>query len=429
MARIIVAATPIPGHVAPLRRIAIDLARRGHDIVFITGSLFRDGIEHAGLRFAGLSGIADYPLSRQAQVHEGRRAISPGPTQLNYDFIHVFYEPVPDQHETVQRVLAEAPNTPTVIMTDQSFMGHWPTRLGGPGLQADAYIGIGVVPLSLNSTDTAPFGLGLPPDTTSPGRARNIEQNHMVEAMFAESTDVLMKLFKAKGVTADIPFPMDAIVSWPDQFLQLAIPGVEYPRSDAPPGLRFVGSLPPEPRVPGSLPQWWDDVTAANRVILVTQGTVANRDLTQLIQPALRALSRLDTLVIATTGRADGTVPDIPPNARVADFVPYSALLPHVDVMVTNGGYGGCLQALAAGIPLVIAGQSEDKIEVSARLAWTGAAINLATDTPGPEAIRAAVSAVDSDPGYRRHARRLQAESACHDPLGEIAYAVESVIG
>lgn len=428
MARIIVAATPIPGHVAPLRRIAVDLASRGHDIVFISGSLFRGDIERAGLRFASLSGIADYPPARQAEVLEGRRDIPPGPAQLNYDFTHVFYEPIPDQHDAVQRVLAEAPGTPTLIMTDQSFMGHWPVRLGAPGLRPDAYIGIGVVPLSLNSADTAPFGLGLPPDGTPEGRARNLEQNRMVEAMFSESTDVLKKIFVEMGASANIPFPMDAIVSLPDRFLQLAIPGVEYPRSDAPAGLSFVGSLPPEPAAPGSLPVWWDDVTAADRVILVTQGTLANWDLSQLVHPALHALAQLDALVVATTGRPDATVPDVPANARVAGFLPYSALLPHADIMITNGGYGGCLQALSAGVPLIIAGQTEDKVEVAARLAWTGAAVNLATDTPVPAAIRAAVTSIDNDPSYRRHAQRLQAESAQLNPFAEIAHTVESIM-
>lgn len=131
--------------------------------------------------------------------------------------------------------------------------------------------------------------------------------------------------------------------------------------------------------------------------------------------------------MVATTGGTGTAGLDIPPNARVAGFVPYSALLPHVDVMVTNGGYGGCLQALSAGIPLVIAGQSEDKIEVAARLAWTGAAVNLATDTPDPAAIRAALAAIDSNPAFRQNARRLQDESARYDPFAEASYAVDSL--
>jgi len=59
--------------------------------------------------------------------------------------------------------------------------------------------------------------------------------------------------------------------------------------------------------------------------------------------------------------------------------------------MVTNGGYGGTQQALAHGIPLVIAGTTEDKPDVAARVAWAGVGINLKTDAPTPEQVRAAV--------------------------------------
>ena len=45
----------------------------------------------------------------------------------------------------------------------------------------------------------------------------------------------------------------------------------------------------------------------------------------------------------------------VPANARVAGFLPYADAAPAVDVMVTNGGWGGTLAALSHGIPLVIA--------------------------------------------------------------------------
>jgi MGT family glycosyltransferase len=250
----------------------------------------------------------------------------------------------------------------------------------------------------------------------------------MVEGMFAKSTGVLTGILKGLGTTDEMPFPMNAIVSLPDRFLQLAIAGVEYPRSDLPPGVRFIGALPAEPAAEGSLPTWWDDVLDADKVVLVTQGTLANRDLSQLIEPTMRALSDLDALVVVTTGRGDTAFEKVPDNVRITDFVPYSALLPHADIMVTNGGYGACLQALAHGVPLVIAGQSEDKVEVSARLAWTGAAVNLATDTPTEADIRMAVDSVMNDPGYDRHAKALRAESEQHDPFDEIARAIGEVL-
>ena len=79
----------------------------------------------------------------------------------------------------------------------------------------------------------------------------------------------------------------------------------------------------------------------------------------------------------------------LPMNTFVADYIPHDLLLPKVDVMVTNGGYGAVQRALSTGVPLVVAGNTEDKPEVAARVAWTGAGINLRTGTPTAGAVRA----------------------------------------
>lgn len=426
MTRILAAAAPVPSHAGAIRRIAADLANRGHDVTFLSGSRFREQAERAGLRFAALEGIAAHPAWREAEILAGRAGLAAGPEVLNYEFTELFYKPIADQHGTLQRLLAEKPGVPTVIIADQSFMGHWPVRLGAPGIEPAACIGVGVVPLALNSIDTAPFGFGLPPDSSDDGRLRNSAQNRMAEELFTTSTDTLKQILKDLGATSEIPFPMDAIVTLPDLFLDLAPAEVEYPRSDLPAGVRFVGPLPVEP-ASGPLPPWWDDVRDASRVLLVTQGSVANRDLSQLVEPALRALADTDALVVATTRRDDAVIEGVPANARVASFVPYADMLPRTDVLITNGGYGASLEALAHGIPLVIAGQSEDKIEVAARLAWTGAAVNLATDTPADADISAAVDTVTRDPAYRANAKRLQAAIQQYSAFDAIAEAVADV--
>jgi UDP:flavonoid glycosyltransferase YjiC (YdhE family) len=58
--------------------------------------------------------------------------------------------------------------------------------------------------------------------------------------------------------------------------------------------------------------------------------------------------------------------------------------------MVTNGGYGGIQFALAHGVPLVVAGETEEKPDIAARVAWSGAG-NLKTGTPSADAVKAAV--------------------------------------
>ncbi len=91
-----------------------------------------------------------------------------------------------------------------------------------------------------------------------------------------------------------------------------------------------------------------------------------------------------------------------PANVRVEAFVPYDALMDRLDVLITNGGYGGVQFALAHGVPLIVAGDTEQKPEIAARVAWTGAGINLRIGTPTANAVGVAVDAVINDDSYRR---------------------------
>jgi len=52
-------------------------------------------------------------------------------------------------------------------------------------------------------------------------------------------------------------------------------------------------------------------------------------------------------------------------------------------------------------VPLVTAGLTEDKIEVTARVAWSGVGIDLHTDRPTPEQVRDAVRRVLAEPSFR----------------------------
>ncbi|MGZ8747181.1 MAG: glycosyltransferase [Mycobacterium sp.] len=91
-----------------------------------------------------------------------------------------------------------------------------------------------------------------------------------------------------------------------------------------------------------SLPEWWPDLDGNRPVIHVTQGTVANTDYGQAIEPTLHALADEDVLVtVATGGRPVESLPPLPANARAAVFLPYDELLPRTSIFVTNGGYGG----------------------------------------------------------------------------------------
>jgi UDP:flavonoid glycosyltransferase YjiC (YdhE family) len=176
----------------------------------------------------------------------------------------------------------------------------------------------------------------------------------------------------------------------------------------APATLTFAGPLlDAAPRF--ELPAWWTDLNSGRRVVHVTQGTLDNADLSKVIQPTVAALADQDLLVVvATGGRPVSELRmALPDNVRVAEMLPYAELLPKIDAMVTNGGYGGVQMALAHGLPLIVAGAREDKPEVAARVAWSGSGVNLRVERPVPDVIGEAVSDVLTKPGYRGNARRL----------------------
>jgi UDP:flavonoid glycosyltransferase YjiC (YdhE family) len=177
-------------------------------------------------------------------------------------------------------------------------------------------------------------------------------------------------------------------------------------------------------------PAWWHDLDSRLPVVVVTQGTVQNTDLGQLIGPTLTALAQEAVTAIATTGGAPlSAIPVIvPDNARATTFVPFDRLLPRAAVVVTNGGYGAVSHALSLGLPLVVAGDSEEKPEVAARVAWKKVGINLGTGRPSAQQIQAAVRTVLADPQYRKNAQALRDDFARHNALDTIADLIEAVV-
>jgi UDP:flavonoid glycosyltransferase YjiC (YdhE family) len=145
--------------------------------------------------------------------------------------------------------------------------------------------------------------------------------------------------------------------------------------------------------------------------------SVANANLAQLIGATLAGLAdEPDVLVVLTTGgRPVEALGPVPVNARVATFLPYGWLMPKLDLLITNGGYGSVIHALSLGVPLVVAGTTEDKREVSARVTWSGTGISLNTDSPSSHQVREAARQALDTPMFTANARARAREFTEYD--------------
>src|ERR1700730_11854086 len=427
MARFLIAATSVPGHVFPLLAVSQHLVSRGHEVVVYTGSVFRERVEATGARFVAFRPEIDIDYRQLDERFPERRKIASGPAQLCFGLKHIFADAIPHQSAGIRDIRRELPVD--AIIADTMFCGTFPLLLGSPEKRVPV-VALGITALALSSADTAFFGTALPPALTPQDRARNVAMNsHLQQAIFGDVQRYFDDILVKHGSRHLPAFLFDSMIRLPDLYLQLTARGFEYARSDMPDSIRFVGPLLSPPSTGFRPPLWWDEVDKAGSLVLVTQGTLANDDLGQLIGPTLTALANEDLTVIASTGGppVESIPAALPPNARATTFLPFDHRLPKVSVMVTNGGYGAVNHALSRGVPLVIAGDSEEKPEIAARVAWAGAGINLGTGRPSALQIRNAVRTVLTKPHYRERAQALRAAFARHNAPDEIAELVEDL--
>jgi MGT family glycosyltransferase len=424
---ILFASTPATGHINPLLAIVRMLRAEGHEITFLTGSVFRDRIENSGARFVSLPPGADFDGRDILSVAPELKDIPPGLEWFRVAIERFFLDHLPAQHQGLLQ--AAQASQADVIVGDDMFFGVLPMLLGSRSKRPPVVL-CGTSFLHLGREDGAPNFLGLPPATTEEQRHQYADiAREYDEAVDQPSLLSLNKILNALGV-CPVSVPLfHSVVELADAHMQLSVPRFEFPRQIQP-SVHFVGT---PPIVPGQapLPPWAHELNGPRKVVLVTQGTVANHNFGLLIAPTLAALANEpDVLVVATTGgRPVDAIPGaVPSNARVASFLPFEWLLPRVDVFVTNGGYGSVNQAMSFGIPLVTAGMTEDKADVNARVAWSGVGLNLATNEPTQEALRAAVRTVLDRPAYRMRASQMADEFARIDTRFEILSIIRHVV-
>lgn len=402
--RIIFATTPADGHTVPALPIARALIERGHSVRWYAGSRYADRIRAIGAEYLPMSDH-DFSLVGLDEYFPERATLS-GVAKLKFDMTVGFSQPARTHLADLLAALAAEPAD--LIVGDTGFIaGPMLTELGGPPFAA-----FGVSVVGFPGRDVPPFGLGLRPTSSALGSLRNQLLHTLVRrTLFAGMTRAVNQIRADFGLPARDEIVFEYMLH-ASLYLQLGARGFEYPRRDQPDHVRFVGPVRPQPIEGWTEPAWWPDLASGKPVVVLNQGTVAT-DPTELLLPGLAALADEDVLVVAVTGGRDPReLGPLPANARVDRFIPFDRLLPRADVLVTNAGFGAVQLALAAGVPIVAAGKTEDKVEVAARVGWSGVGVDLRTQRPRPESIADAVREVLSEGRYRRRAGELQREIA-----------------
>ncbi len=181
-------------------------------------------------------------------------------------------------------------------------------------------------------------------------------------------------------------------------------------------------ALGPRPGDPGFRWDWWD---ADRQHVLVTAGTISAHHMRDFFARMLAALEPLAGRVQAILNTAADAIPNPPPHVLVAPRVPMLDLMPRLDAVICQAGQSTVNEALAHGVPLVVAPIRLAEPITAAHVTRAGAGIAVSHAHSSPAELTAALVAVLDEPAYRVHARRIATQFAAD---GGAAIAAERLI-
>ncbi len=416
----LIATMPFSGHFNPLTSVATLLLDRGHEVAWYTAPSFVHKVERLG--------VTAFPYRRAIEVTDENigelypeRAKLRGPNRLAFDFDKVFAAPVRDHYLDVREIREKYPFE--LLICDAAFFAAVPVARA---LNVPVYA-VNPGPSLYPAIDVPPPFFGLRPARGLIGRVRD----RIVWRLVYGSTKLGLTSFNAAFAVAGLP-----AVTKQDVFriveesatrtFQSGIPETDFPRAVAPPNTVYVGALLPRradaaPPLDPRIASW------SGHVVVVSQGTVDNRDPSKLIAPTIEAVAGSDMLVVAVTsgsGTAELRRRYPLPSVIIEDFIDFHQLFPHTDVFVCNGGHGSVMLALQYHVPLLLAGTREGKNDINARLDYNGVAVDLRTEHPSPRRVAAGVARVLADRGLQERTREVGAILDGYDSLGLIEAAL-----
>ena len=376
--RVLFSCMPWEGHFRPLVPLAHALAARGHDVAFASASAWEPRARDEGfeLHAAGLS------------QDEGRERIAP------------LWEAVLELPPERRRPLAFSTIFGRV---------HAPQKLPDLLRVARAWEPDAIVYDSCDlAAPIAAAALGLPVVNHSFGTMIPLDA---LEAA-REHVD---PLWRGEGLEPD-----PHAGAFRGLYVDLAPPSFSWEQP-----LGEVARLRPVPDTAETPPPWLDQLHPP--LVYVTMGTVSNQP--ELFRPLLDGLDGHGSALVTVGRDVDpAALEPLPPNVRVESFIPQAHVLPRAAVVISHGGSGTTLGALAHGLPLVLVPQAADQFENSARAETAGAAIVLRPGEVNADAVRAALRRALEEPSFREAATRIAAEIEAMPGVEDIAAAVEEYV-
>jgi len=388
------------GNVPPQLELARRLVQRGHTV-----RVMSDQCNEPEARAAG----CDFVAYTRAPSRRDKSATSTivrdyeGKTPL--DGLRIFRDSimVNPARAYAEDVLAELERQPADVVAVSDL-------LFGPMIAAEKaqrpYAILVPNPYMLPAPGLPPAGTPFGPPTNALERARN----HVISWLGQRTLNAGLPALNAARVALGLAPHTDLLdfMRRAERILLLTSPAFDFTADVLPDNVRYVGPILGDP-------SWAADTSAhtttrePTQPLVVVSFSTTFQNQSAILQKVIDALGELPVRGIVTLGPAlDAVQLRVPGNVEVQRLARHSELFTQAAVVVTHGGHGTVIRALAAGVPVVCLPMGRDQAGNAARVVARKAG-KLLPLTASVAAICATINEVLTVPRYREQAQLLAA--------------------
>ncbi len=407
------------GNVPPQLAVARRLAARGHEVRILAPRVLEERIAAASCQFVPYLRAPEHDSAApERDLHQDFAARTPlGAAARARD--RVMVEPALSFARDVLAALEEYPAD--VVVPDYLLLGAYlgAERAALPTAALIHHI------YPLPAPGLPPFGMGFRPARGAAGRLRDAFFRRIFVRFYGAGLPRLNAAREALGL-APLRSVFDLFARL-DRALVLTSRAFDFPAAALPDNVRYVG---PQFDEPAAAPAWAGPWAADDRrpLVVVSLSTTFQRQ-GDLVRRVIDALGGLPVRALVTAGPAlDPASFQAPPNVVVRSYVPHQQVFPQADLVITHGGHGTVITALACGVPVLCLPMGRDQADVAARAVWRGAGLRMSTKSR-PDALRRAVQRMLGEPGFRDGARRMAEAMAREDGASRAVAELEALAG
>lgn len=395
------------GTVPPELGVASRLVQRGHRVLILGEDSTAEQVEAAGAVFLPWQQGPNRP-DHSAEHTAYRDWETKDPLGLARGMAeHMIAGPAAGQAADVSAVIAQ--ERPDLVLA--SFVSF------GTMIAAEAH-GVPFDVLmpniyTLPAPGMPPMGLGLRPATSILGRMRDQFFGALSMRILDRYTLSSLNEVRRTHHLGPLTHTWDQVYRARRQ-LVLTSPAFDFP-AQVPATVRYVGPVLDDPS--WAADEHWRPPPGRHPLVLVAFSSTF-QDQADCLQRIIQALGGLPVRGLVTTGSAlEPGLLRPSANVTVVGSAPHGPVMAQAALIITHGGHGTVMKALAADLPLVVLPHGRDQADNAVRVSMRGAGRTVPRSASNSK-IAAAVRDVIDNAGYARAAAVLGA-AVRRDTAGE----------